>query len=182
MTHERIEQLLRALGCDIGAAECHGILCGMLSDLAHFNHMSWLQYVSGADDIAPYTAGEVDEALRRLVADTRAALEDGDYVFALLLPDDEQPLAERAGAFGSWCRGYLSGLGLTGIADLGALGEDAREFLADMQRFGLLAADAVGGEDDEHAFAELTEFARIGVQLVRAERHGQSAGDTTGIH
>ena len=100
---------------------------------------------------------------------TRAALTAGDCDFAPLRPHDDAPLAERAAAFGAWCRGFLSGFGLSGIADLGTLGEDARGFLADLSRFATLASEGVGDEDDERALTELIEFTRMGVLLVRAE-------------
>jgi yecA family protein len=169
--HQRVERVLRDLGCDIGASECHGMLCGMLSGPARFDRAAWLTHVSGGDDLHAYTSGEPDSAFDALIGATTAALAASDYSFELLLPGDERSLAERAGAFAGWCRGFLSGLGLSGIADAGALGEDAREFLADVQRFGTLASEAVGDEDDERAFAELTEFTRIGVLVVRAASH-----------
>jgi uncharacterized protein YgfB (UPF0149 family) len=112
------------------------------------------------------------------------ALTADEYDFALVLPDDEQPLAMRAGAFAEWCRGFLSGLGLAGIADTATLGEDARGFLRDLERFGVLEVGPDAGEDEERAFAEVTEFVRIGVLIVHAER-GPAADEfepTPGLH
>ena len=57
-----------------------------------------------------------------------------------------------------------------------ALGEDARDFLADLSRFTSLEMDAEGDEEDERALVELTEFTRMGVMLVRAELN-ESDGD-----
>lgn len=166
---DTVEHALETLGCDVGAAECHGMLCGMLCGPHAFDARLWLAHVTGegADQDEP-RAG-VPPVLQRLAADTRAALERGDLAFALLLPDDAAPLARRVGAFGAWCRGFLSGLGASGIADLAVLGEDARGFVADVARLGAVADDVDGDDADERAFVELTEFARMGVLVVHSD-------------
>ena len=170
--HERVARALAARRCDVSAAECHGMLCGMLSGPRPFEPALWLAHVSGGER-AIFDGGEAHAALTALMDATVAALADEDYDFALVLPADEAPLTERAAGFAAWCRGFLSGLGLSGIADLESLGEDAREFLADLSRFATLGLDADGDEDDERALVELTEFTRMGVMLVRAElNHG----------
>ena len=140
-----------------------GVLCGGM----RFDQAQWLLHLSGRDDLSPFEAGEPLAAIDELVSHTRDALDRSDLSFALLLPEDERPLSERAQAFAHWCRGFLSGFGLSGIADLRVLGEDARGFLEDVERFGSLAIPQGGDEDDERAFTELTEFTRMGVLIVR---------------
>ena len=175
MNGELYQRVARALGsvhCDIDAAECHGMLCGMLSGPRPFDPGLWLDHVSGGErDI--FADGEARAALEALMRETLSAMSAEDYELTLLLPDDDAALAARAAAFAGWCRGFLSGLGLSGIASLEALGEDAREFLADLSRFTSLAMDRDGDadsdEEDERALVELTEFTRMGVMLVRAE-------------
>lgn len=170
--YDRVERALRRLNCDIGAAECHGMLCGMLSASRAFARDAWLRHVSGGDDLAAWDGEAVRELFDELVADTVAGMGDDDYEFALLLPDDDAALGDRAAAFGAWCRGYLSGLGAAGIAVRRTLGEDARGFLADVERFGLLSVGDDADDDDERALLELTEFTRIGVLLLHAELQG----------
>ena len=172
--YERVARALAAVRCDVDAAECHGMLCGMLSGPRAFEPGLWLDHVSGGEREV-FASGEPRAALESLMRETLRAMGAEDYQLALLLPADEVPLTARAAGFASWCRGFLSGLGLAGIADLEALGEDAREFLADLSRFTALAMDADGDEEDERALVELTEFTRMGVMLVRAEL---KAGDS----
>jgi len=174
--YERVARALGAVRCDVGAAECHGMLCGMLSGPQAFEPGLWLDHVSGGEREL-FARGEPRAALEALMGETLRAMSGEDYELALLLPADEAPLALRAAGFADWCRGFLSGLGLSGIADIDALGEDAREFLADLSRFTSLAMDAAGDEEDERALVELTEFTRMGVMLVRAELN---AGDGDG--
>ncbi len=164
----RVGRALRSVHCDIGAAECHGMLCGMLSGPNNFDPGLWLDHVGGGERNL-FASGEPRAALEELMRETLSAMGAEDYQLELLLPDDDAALSARAAGFADWCRGFLSGLGLSGIASLEALGEDAREFLADLSRFTSLAMDADGDEEDERALVELTEFTRMGVMLVRAE-------------
>ena len=143
------------------------MLCGVLCGPMRFDQEQWLRHLSGRDDLSPFETGEPLAAIDELVSQTRDALDRSDLGFALLLPEDDRPLSERATAFARWCRGFLSGFGLSGIADLRVLGEDARGFIKDVERFGSLAIPEGDDEDDDRAFTELTEFTRMGVLIVR---------------
>jgi uncharacterized protein len=179
-----VEHALGALGCDIGAAECHGVLCGMLCGAPLFDRRVWLAHLAGGEAVAPLDDGDAGEALGTLEAHTLRALDGDEYSFALVLPADDEPLALRAAAFADWCRGFLSGLGLAGIADTAALGEDARDFVRDLARFGAIEVAQDPGEDDERAFAELTEFTRLGALIVYAERDARTGHEPAapGVH
>lgn len=172
--YARVQAALTAVGCDIGAAECHGMLCGMLCGPGRFDLGAWLSHVNGDEPGAGQAGSSV--SLDDLVAQTQAELAAPDFSFTLLLPHDDEAVSRRAGAFAEWCRGYLSGLGLAGIADLNALGEDAVGFLRDVERF--CALEAGDGDDDDRALAELTEFTRMGVLLVREQARAADAPDT----
>lgn len=175
--HTLIERALRMLDCDVDAAECHGLLCGMLCAPQRFDANAWHRYLSGREAYGEFEASEPTSVLADLVAETAAELDSGDYTFVLLLPDDDAPLAARAAGFASWCRGFLSGLGLAGIADLSVVGEDAQEFLRDLERFGSLVLGQDTAEDDERALAELCEFTRIGVLIVYADTRESGRDD-----
>lgn len=166
--HQRIEEMLQSNGSDVGASECHGMLCGVLCGPARFDRDAWVTHVTGGDDAPAWSAPETRALLDELVAWTEQGLHAEDFGFHLLMPSDDDQLVHRAEAFAAWCRGFLSGFGLTGIADLRVLGEDAREFLGDLKQFGTLDASQ-GGEENERALEELTEFARMGVLVVRAD-------------
>ena len=170
----RVQAALTAVGCDIGAAECHGMLCGMLCGPGRFDRAAWLGHVNGDEPGAGAAGSSV--SLDDLVEQTQAELAAPDFSFALLLPADDTAVSKRAAAFADWCRGYLSGLGLAGIADLNALGEDAIGFLRDVERF--CALEAGDGDDDDRALAELTEFTRMGVLLVREQARAAGKPDT----
>lgn len=175
-----VEHALAALGCDVGAAECHGMLSGMLSGPRPFEERTWLAHVVGELDEAPVLGAEQAAALRELVVSTRSTLDAADFGFDLLLPGDAAPLPARVAAFGAWCRGYLSGLGLSGIDDIERLGEEAREFVHHVERFGTVAAVEGEDEQDERALLELTEFTRMGVLTVVTDARALTGSEPDG--
>jgi len=182
---DRVTAVLERSACDIGAAECHGILTGMLCGAGTFDPRTWLAHVSADDDGGDLAHGDARRQLDELVERTRAELGADDYSFFLLLPGDDVAIDVRADAFAAWCRGFLAGCALAGIVDLAALGEDGREFLVDVERFCRLGVDGDGGEDDERALTELIEFTRMGVQVMRTElrdRGTSGGGPSAAVH
>ncbi len=146
------------------AAEAHGLLAGLLCMDAGVDREFWLNLVFGpeaevsnAGELAPWT---------RLFEATRRQLDDFDFSFTLLLPDDDNPLEERADALGEWCRGFLLGLGY-GSKDSNWPGE-CTELLQDFVEITRLDP-AASGEADEAAFEELAEYVRVGVQVIQGE-------------
>ena len=167
--HAQLQATLQALSCDVGASECHGMLCGALSGPALFDQNSWLIHLSGGEEVEAYRSAAPQQTFDELVDATVAGLDDDDLSFSLLLPDDGVNLSVRAREFAAWSRGFLSGFGISGIVDLNQLGEDARGFLRDLERFGSIALGDDDNQEDEQALLELTEFARMGVLIVREE-------------
>ncbi len=150
-------------GADCGtAAQAHGLLAGLLCADPGIQCGTWLERALGQASL-PGLAG--DALLARLHEETRRQLDDFDFSFTLLLPDDEYALDERADALGEWCQGFLLGLGY------GSKGQDwpdeCAEVLQDFVEITRLDPE-VSGEEDELAYAELAEYVRAGVQVIRA--------------
>lgn len=164
LTYEDVHDVMSLASAPISVAEGHGMLAGMLcvEKRAVCDHWLALVFSEGREGLDGY--GE--ERLKALCEQTRKQLADAEYSLELLLPDEETDLHERAEALGDWCRGFLYGVGYSaGNADWPA---DCGEVLRDMVEISRLDTD-VSGEADEQAFAELTEFVRMGAYLVRAE-------------
>ncbi|MEM9304093.1 MAG: UPF0149 family protein [Pseudomonadota bacterium] len=176
-----LEHALRDDDAGLRPAELHGLLVAALTAANDVAPDAWLSAAFG-EAIDP---GELEDGLRdqlgELYAWTRGTLDDSDLEFRLLLPDDEDPLPERVEALGEWCTGYLAGLGTVGVSEDTPLEGEVGEFVADlsqMARAGLEAdADA---EEDEVAFFELVEYARVGAMLVFETLRGPA--DEDAIH
>lgn len=180
--HDALRDVLETARSDISAAECHGMLCGMLSAPIPFEQQGWLRHVSGNDDTSQFDSDTARTVIDELVASSAESLDGEEYGFEMLLPDEEEQMQVRVRAFGQWCRGFLSGLGAGGLKDLDTLGTDAREFLRDLEKFTSVADDQVFDEDDARALTELTEFTRMGVMIVRAETELSQDHDSATLH
>lgn len=108
----------------------------------------------------------LETTLERVVETTRRALEAPDLSFDLMLPSDEATLPVRAEALAQWCRGFLFGLGNSGLTEAGLSGE-CRELVEDMDMISRARAELSDGE--EFALMELIEYVRIGTLSVYHE-------------
>lgn len=170
-SYEQCRAALQAVGADLDAAECHGLLSGMLCVPGAFKRGTFLAEVLG-DDADAHRAGDCRRLLAALGEEVLRRLSSPDCDFAPLLPDDGQSLAIRAAALGSWCAGFLYGLGISGVARDRALSAEARELMTDLAGMTRIETDGAAHEDDEANYAELVEYVRVGVMLVYAELNG----------
>jgi len=162
---------LQVAGAHLGAAECHGLLSGMLCVPGAFKRGKFLTEVLG-DDAGARGAGDCGKLLAALGEEVLRRFSSSDCDFAPLLPEDRQPLAVRAGALGSWCAGFLYGLGVSGVEHDRALSAEAREMMADLAGMTRIETDSTANEDDEASYVEVVEYVRVGAMLVYAELNG----------
>jgi uncharacterized protein YgfB (UPF0149 family) len=159
------------------AAEAHGTLAGALCTASSYRFEDWLQEILPEGRAQPISTG----ALRGLYFLTTETLAGAEMSFEPLLPEDAQPLDERAAALSQWCVGFLYGLGSGSIPDVsklpGEVGEVVKDF-DELTRVGVGAGESE--EENESAYAELVEFVRVGVQLVFEELESLRARSTDG--
>lgn len=164
-----VSAALAQLESDVGPAECHGTLCGMLCSPDGFDAAQWLRHLTGyAEDLTDEAT--IDEALTDLIHSTLRGMDSDDYGFELLLPDDDEPLLSRTDALGGWCRGFLSGFGV--IRGAASMSAESREFLGDLYKISQVDPADASNEVGERAFLEIVEYTRMGAILLREEnRH-----------
>jgi hypothetical protein len=161
--YRRIEQLAEQYP-DFSAAEIHGALSGMLCSNGSVDCEQWI-LILFEEQTARFSATERD-LLTALYHTTKAELASPDLSFRLLLPDDEEPLADRMQALGDWCHGFLFGFGQT--AGEQTWSEDSDEVLRDLVEISRLDAEDSCSEDEE-AFTEIAEYVQMAVQVIRGE-------------
>lgn len=150
----------------ISAAELHGSLCGFLCAGGEPVPGHWLDQLR-IDPAGLASEGRTDlETLRR---DTIRLLDDPEMGFALMLPDDDAGMGDRVDALSHWCGGFVGGFGLGGAERASALSEDGRDALRDLGRIAGFGYEASEEEEDENAFAEILEYVRVAVILLRQE-------------
>lgn len=162
-SHATLADALAAAGVPVSAAEVHGIVSGVVC--AHGDvDGPWQAHAFGGSLAPP----ELVELPARLFRRTETLLREGEIDFQLLLPGDDAVLSQRVEALADWCRGFLLGFNMIRGA-AGSLSEDVAEVLEDFGHIAEAMPDAEDDEDSNRAFAELSEFARIGAQLVYEE-------------
>ena len=164
-----VDRALKSLDCDIGASECHGVLCGMLCSSKDFQLGGWLSHTLGYQDEMQAEELAAMASISELFKQTLSGLDAEDFSFILLLPEDEYPLATRVEALGAWCRGFLSGFGLSDIKNIKLLSEDTQDYLRDLHDIGKVNPADLEADESENALFEVQEYARMGALLVREE-------------
>lgn len=157
-----VQDSIRSLGLAVSAFELHGNLCGWLAGGGD-NASDWLGRV-----LADAEAPAPDQVLEQMREATAAQIEDPEFDFNLLLPDNAAPLYERTLGLFDWCRGFLGGFGLAAGNEPPVSGEGS-EALADLARLAAASPQEEGDEDDEEALAEIQEFVRVAALLLHGD-------------
>lgn len=153
-------------GLAVAPAELHGSLCGFLCAGGEPQPGRWLSQICIDPEGLTEPAERDLESLRR---STLALLDDPELRFTPLLPEDDAGMGERVQALGDWCAGFIGGFGLTGAAEREQLSAEASDALRDLDRIAHFGYEAGESEEDESAYAEILEFVRVAVLLLRQE-------------
>jgi uncharacterized protein YgfB (UPF0149 family) len=167
-TYDQFERVLREARALPEPAEAHGTLAGALCSSSDYGLMEWLHEI--LPDESPEEEALQSSVLQNVYSAMVRTLAGNEADFAPLLPADDAPLAERAGALSLWCQGFLYGLGSGPAADPAKVSEEAGEIIRDFTEITHVGVEAEEqNEENEIAFAEVVEFVRVGVQLLFVE-------------
>jgi hypothetical protein len=154
----------------VDAADCHGLLAGLVCATGFADPKVWMAQIFDAYNPKDLLQADAARQLQDLSQETLAALNSPELDFRLLLPDDEDPLGARTEALGSWCGGFLSGLGLGGLSERSQLPEPVAELLDDLGQIARVEFELDEPDEEEQAaFTELVEYVRVGVLLANEE-------------
>jgi len=165
-----VAETLRRASTSVDAADCQGLLCGLICAAGFADQKIWVAEIFEAYDPKDQPQAEAYSLLQRLYEETLIRLNSPELDFELLLPDDEDALCERTESLANWCSGFLSGLGLGGVPAQDQLPDDVAELLGDLSQIARVDFDLDDpDEEDQLAFEELVEYVRVGVLLVHEE-------------
>lgn len=165
-----VEKALTAVDAATGAAETHGILCGVICAGNAMDGKAWLQAIESAVDADFEQSAANRDILLALYKASSEQLKGMDFDFNLMLPDDESPLGDRAQALSDWCQGFLYGLGVTGIDLKDGVSEDSQEAIYHMSEISQLDFDTIEAtNEDENSYTEVAEYVRMGVLMLHSE-------------
>jgi yecA family protein len=165
-----LENALQSADADCGAAESHGLLCGICCAAGKADTAPWLEHILGAGNTLSAAAQNCHELLTELYAATLQHLNDNDLGLELLLPGDDAPLALRSRALGQWCQGFLYGLALGGVREEGGQPGTIPEIMRDFYEISQTGFDHdADDETEEAAYMEIVEYVRMSVLLCHEE-------------
>ncbi len=164
-----VQKLVNSVQQDASAGEVHGLICGLLAAGSKPSESDWNRILENWFDTSA-SAGDLNRQLVHLATQTLEQLDDMNFSFQLLLPDDEQPMADRLYEISRWCRGFLQGFGLSGNHRQEDLSEDTAELLADFAEISKLS-DQTDESDTESDCIEIMEYLKVGTLLIFTE-HG----------
>ena len=170
VTYDRMQAALQAADADSGAAESHGLICGILCAAGTSDPALWLDHLLGAGNTDRAMAQSAQLLLTELYSETLLHLNDGDLGLVLLLPEDDTPLPLRSKALGEWCQGFLYGLALGGVREDGVRKGNVGEIMHDFYEISNTRFEhELTDEDEETAYAEIVEYVRMSVLLCHEE-------------
>ena len=151
-------------------SDCHGLLAGLICAAGFADPRLWMAEVFEDYNPKDKPQAEAFKLVQALYEDELARMNSPDLDFALLLPDDEDALRDRVASLGSWCGGFLSGLGLGGIKQQSQLPEEVSELIDDFAQFTRVDFDLDSPDEEEQAaFEEVVEYVRVGVLFINEE-------------
>lgn len=172
---------LRNAGASTGAAEAQGLLCGMVCAMGTVECKRWTDMVVVDLDPANILVKELLTGLQLVYDNVISGINDPGCELELVLPADDESLAECARGLAEWCQGFLLGLADGGVKDFAKLPQDSREIVEDMVELSRLQHDeeTESPAEDEKAYMEIVEYVRVGVLLINEELNPVRAAPTT---
>lgn len=158
-------------------AECHGICCGLLCRRSNASLDTYMGLLDTLELVKDPSSG-LKMSLEELLVASKKQLQDEELGISLWLPDDSETLEDRTMALSQWCSGFLAALGAGGEDRLKELSDDANEAIRDLKQIsGADVTDTAESEEDENAYAEIVEYTRIVVLMIREDLRGPDARD-----
>ena len=186
--YQQLTQALGRLQIPADAAECQGAMSAVICLSGEDGLAGWLSAHFPEIDraIAEGNAlgGETRQLISDLYAQTLGQLGQGNFDYALLMPDDDESIYVRTDALGHWCQGFLLGLRYSGVEDPGQFTGELAEILNDITEISQVTSAALDNtEEEEQSYTELVEYLRVGAMLFcETLRASKGATDSKLVH
>ena len=150
------------------ASEIHGVLTGLVCAGFEFEDQGYVAMLNDLFNDGDGFPAAVKVALKQMYSELWASILDDTYSFNLLLPDDDDTMAERGHALSVWVQGFNLGFGLE-QKDSPVVSEEVKEVLTDFSEIANLSDEMDEDEDTEQAYFEISEYVRISAILCFSE-------------
>ena len=150
------------------ASELHGVLTGLVCAGFEFEDQGYLVMLHDLFNEGDGFPAAVKKALKQMYNELWSGILDDSYSFNLLLPDDDDSMAERGHALSVWVQGFNLGFGLQ-QKDTPVVSDEVKEVLTDFVEIANLSDEMEEDEDTEQAYFEIGEYVRISALLCFSE-------------
>jgi uncharacterized protein YgfB (UPF0149 family) len=179
--YEQIIDDLSTLDLDLEVSHLHGLLTGLIVAGASEQAENYLRSLI-LNKTGP-AFHQSTHALFSIYTITHTWLNNFGFEFKMLLPDEDCLLQERILAFSDWCLGFLEGLNLAGLTLEDFESEDDIELLQHFEDFSEMdAEDLELNDEDEKAYLDVTEYARLAVLQLFCDLNQQQGTDAPAHH
>ena len=161
------------------ASEIHGVLTGLVCAGFEFEDQGYVAMLNDLFNDGDGFPAAVKVALKQMYSELWASILDDTYSFNLLLPDDDDTMAERGHALSVWVQGFNLGFGLE-QKDSPVVSEEVKEVLTDFSEIANLSDEMEEDEDTEQAYFEISEYVRISAILCFSELASAPNKDSNG--
>ena len=155
---EQLDELLSQANAEAGGSEVHGFASGWIASGSSWNNAQ----VSFIETFQIEPKPALLETLEEMAKDIETSLADVDFGFGLLLPGESSLINARRQALSNWCRGFLTGFGLTGRFQDAELSEEVQELLRDFAQIAQVNEEIPEDDENESDLTEITEYVRMG--------------------
>ena len=173
-------------GQTLNPSTLHGAMAGLLG--AGFSpqpeHHFSATVAALEKALAINLTGDLVDFVSRLSLATLSAIQDADYAFQPLMPEDDGSLEERLLSVAEWSRGFLSGF-TQGITLREAAGEPiptmTAEALKDMAAIAQVDSEESDSQDAERQLEDIIEYIRFAAINIVNEAQSLQEGDSENL-
>ncbi len=163
-----VQRALDSMQAMTGPCEAHGTLCGLL--IGRHDFPKWIEFTLDSNSIqADSDISEPVRVLQELYDFTKTALNGAEMSLQILLPDENSEFATRLIGLGSWCQGFLFGLGVSGESISKSLSAQGLECMDDLLQISQISHDDKQSEESETVYAEIVEHVRLSAIYMNEE-------------
>ncbi|KTD24637.1 MULTISPECIES: UPF0149 family protein [Legionella] len=173
--YQNFSHTILALELPFSGSELHGMMCGYLCAGAASEGDAYLRALTSSKKDKSTRAAAL--AIFEVYTISQQQLGNFDFGFELLLPDENEPLIDRAQAFSEWCEGFTQSMAIAGISVEQFQEEESQEALHHLQEFAQLDYESLEvEEEDEKALMEVSEYARMAVLRLYGDLKASNSG------
>lgn len=150
------------------AAEMHGLISGLLCGGSRDS--GWQALVHDLTNEGVAFPQMLSQLLQQLYNMTKETLEDDEFMFQLLLPEDKiASVFDRADALAGWVNHFLLGLGMM-QPKLAQVKNEVGEAIDDLRNIAQLGYDEDEDQQElEQSLEEVVEYVRVAAILCHGE-------------